>query len=323
MNKLFLSLFLLIIFINEAQSQDYVPFPEDSSSWTHAYEFIGEGFNLWFNELASIDGDTIIEGVEYQKLYYHFDADISIGESDLYAGGIRENEFRQIFFKPSYYCTLNGESELRRLGLFPSSNEEYLIYDFQDLNVGDSLDYSNDLVFPFEGVSYIVADIDSILIGDVYRKRYVMEDLYSMHYSTSYFIEGIGSSLGLLAPFRPQSEFAGHARLILSCFQDDEISFVSNLHEDNLNCKIGLSIEEYGIENLKVFPNPTENSQLNMVSSSEIERIELYSLQGELILSRRINSKNFNLSTLNISSGLYLLQVVINDVIITNKIEIN
>lgn len=67
-----------------------------------------------------------------------------------------------------------------------------------------------------------------------------------------------------------------------------------------------LSNDSFIIENnFTVYPNPA-TTKLNIVSNDELEKIEVYSLLGELVLSNQ--TKNIDVS--HLQSGLYIVKVV-------------
>ncbi|MGH1383262.1 aryl-sulfate sulfotransferase [Kordia sp.] len=76
-----------------------------------------------------------------------------------------------------------------------------------------------------------------------------------------------------------------------------------------------LSTAETKIVDFKIIPNPVKNS-ISVTSSVSIDKIEIYSMLGQLIHSTQKN--NIDLSEQN--SGIYILKVYANDKISTSKI---
>lgn len=59
---------------------------------------------------------------------------------------------------------------------------------------------------------------------------------------------------------------------------------------------------------LKVYPNPAE-SQLNISSASTLNRAELYTVLGQQVISKDLNSTGTTLDIQNLQAGVYLLKI--------------
>ena len=161
---------------------DYRPFVEEGKVWTYHYQ----GFNgREFNVGRVIDGDTIIGGLTYKKIYD------KIGGQYQYA--LRE-EGKKIYIVHPHYETAS------------------LLYDFGK-NAGDVID---ELEHPL-----IVASVDTIDIDGVkFRRMRVQDagqpvekwsnDLINMY---NFWIEGVGSESLLETSIREP----GNAYNLLSC----------------------------------------------------------------------------------------------------------
>lgn len=68
------------------------------------------------------------------------------------------------------------------------------------------------------------------------------------------------------------------------------------------------NIQNFANINYKIYPNPFVNN-INIVSQSLIDEIEIYDLKGKLVLSKKINSYNINLSLNEMLSGNYILKI--------------
>ena len=62
---------------------------------------------------------------------------------------------------------------------------------------------------------------------------------------------------------------------------------------------------------LVVFPNPT-NTSLNVISEFTIEKIEVYSMLGELISTKNTTSNEVNVELQNLAAGVYTFNVFAN-----------
>jgi hypothetical protein len=78
---------------------------------------------------------------------------------------------------------------------------------------------------------------------------------------------------------------------------------------------------------ISIYPNPTKDGKLFIQSDAlinELTTIKLYNLTGSLIFEQSINSAKsrieINLSSANLSKGLYLINIQNNKSFITKKI---
>ena len=86
-------------------------------------------------------------------------------------------------------------------------------------------------------------------------------------------------------------EFSGHVRVF-------DISTVLSIPKIDLETTVSL------------FPNPSKDVVRIHLEKDLIEKIELYSLTGQLIFETVLNSKTFILNTANYPSGTYILKVL-------------
>jgi hypothetical protein len=83
-----------------------------------------------------------------------------------------------------------------------------------------------------------------------------------------------------------------------------------NLEWDSQSCSPTV------FQDLLVYPNPTQNEvtfQLPSVYDSEVINIELYSIQGQLILKRQNLLSNFTINLNGLSQGLYVYRILVNE----------
>lgn len=218
--------------ITNSQTNNYHPFPESNTIWNYNYQKFCFS-NGHANESYSIviSSDTIIQGLTYQKLIVSHKVTNSIGSCGAYPigykGAIRQDiPERKVYFIP------------------PASSREQLLYDF-NLQVGDTVQgYIEAALIDKD----IVISIDSVLIENSYRKRWKINDCYNI-----YFIEGIGSTYGLiensLGCITDQADFS------LSCVQQNGRTIYPN---SAINCQNISSISSIhrDFENFTLYPNP-------------------------------------------------------------------
>ncbi len=84
---------------------------------------------------------------------------------------------------------------------------------------------------------------------------------------------------------------------------------VANTYGRCSPCSVGIG--ELTDNDLVVFPNPT-NTSVNVISEFTIEKIEVYSMLGELISTKNTTSNEVNVELQNLASGVYTFNVFAN-----------
>ena len=193
-----------LVFVSAIDADDYRPMLKDgriwNSYWTNGYY---EG-----RQEMSINGDSIIDGEKWFKLYYslrEWKTDTIVTQRGL-MGFLREQD-RQVFY-------------LNRYGF------QQLLYDF-NLKTGD-LWYQDSSMGITENI--IINGIDSIIFEDITYRRFKIQailesnsDSPSYDYADGFWLEGIGGSRGLLWTtgwFNPDGKTS-----LLSCYDGDTCIF--------------------------------------------------------------------------------------------------
>ncbi len=81
---------------------------------------------------------------------------------------------------------------------------------------------------------------------------------------------------------------------------------VSNTYDRCSPCALG--VEEFSQMDVSIYPNPT-NALITLTSSKAIEKVEVYSLVGELVLSTETNNFVVELDITSLEAGLYTVNV--------------
>jgi Fibronectin type III domain. len=108
------------------------------------------------------------------------------------------------------------------------------------------------------------------------------------------------STTGLLTELTPNIQYQFYAYATTA-------TYLSGINGEILTFRTGYtSTEENPVQNLQIFPNPVRD-EIFIKSDSQIEKVELYSLTGNLLLSE----SNFNekISVFALSPGVYMLKV--------------
>lgn len=301
-HSFFYSLFSLAVCLLPAvtgfsQTTVYQPFPEDDAVWL--IESGGCCYSncpgppfpnpvlIDFRYSYYIDGDTLINGVSYNKFYksgsvHEYCAMSTSLNNWSFTNAEYVGAFRQEVVQKKVYF------------IYDQSVTECLWFDF-NISVGDTVSAE---CSQWPDSCATVASIDSVLVGGSYRTRYNLNT--APPYS---FIEGIGSTAGLFEPLCP-FEYYGS----LTCFSLNG----QTVYPDTLSSCNNLTgvTEPDDLLSIRVYPNPF-SSELNIESSSGLN-------QGRCLLTdawgRKVYESDFKgLFTVikrgSLPAGVYSLQI--------------
>ena len=246
-------LYLLVVISIGINAQKYVPFPTANAQWNVFYASSYNDSPMDTTLLQySLQGDTTINGTVYRKMCRN----IGTFANPIYksVGGLREQD-KKIYYYSGYGYT-------KYIGSIINGSEK-LLYDFNK-KVGD-------VVAIDQWRGYPITKIDSIKIGNEYRKRY-----------NDCIIEGIGDvNQGLLSMITdiPTCSMC-HLEWHFVCFsQNGECGYKN---PDYVDCNSTRSWKD-----IPYVPFPTENAQWNISSISSINNSSVYTtllkytLQGD------------------------------------------
>ncbi|NQT77069.1 MAG: hypothetical protein HQ565_05100 [Bacteroidetes bacterium] len=284
------------------QGQVYYPFPDSAAVWKVIHYPYPPGpmpaYALHYDNYPF--GDTIINDVEYIKLFQlGFDPDCSL-----------------ITYGPYYTGAYRNDTINRRVYFISESHaNEDLLYDFS-LEVGDTV--------PQTYINYayphlVVDSIDSILLGDHYRKRFYY---YRETWPPIEVVEGMGAHTGLLEPM----EIFEHQHY-LRCFHlNDELLYIYNADSCSLETDTCLSVNITDPQqkdfNVTLFPNPVvDNLSVNIeCMDSKTLEFRFFLLNSSGIIQKDIGFKinNKTISLQDLPSGLYLWYVLKENILIAS-----
>lgn len=273
--------------IHNVNSQIYYPFPTDSATWDCLFWHQWSPDDIYLtNSQYLLIGDTNINGVAYNKLYYR-------RSDNLYIGGIREDSLKNIYFFP--YDEHLPTPEI----IFPSDTTEYLIYTFNNLDSGMVLPINTDVY------DLTVIGIDSVLLGDSYRKRYKIQ--HDGLGGEDYWIEGIGSINELFSSYTYIFEWNYYTL----CFTDTTTYYINSPNgEDSCHYWIPVGLTENTKDEIYLYPNPASKSILIKSSlEKEMGLINIYSSTGKLIIQDKLTDCELKMNIERIKSGLYIVEI--------------
>lgn len=271
-------------------SQTYVPMPESDVIWSqnHAGIYCYNQLNLCSDFQYTFGGDTIIGEANYKILNrsgYNYDNNLVPSYFFEYAGGFRQSiEEKKVFFVER------------------NTGQEVLLYDF-NLIPGDTIPitYNNQYYFG------TIASVDSVLVGNQYRKRFNIEEMGT---GATWIIEGIGSNAGLLEPL-----YQGEDNYGLKCFNLNESIFYP---EYWYFCDLitGLNDQKASNYSLQIIPNPISDMAVINISGNigKNASIEISNIWGEMIKSIPVSGQSsIDINGKEFIPGLYLCVLKSND----------
>ncbi|MFN8700274.1 MAG: T9SS type A sorting domain-containing protein [Flavobacteriales bacterium] len=250
---------------------------------------IGLGFT--FDCFYSVVGDTTINGYEYLKI--DADPQFSTGDAEVF---IYDDAWVRSENKSIWWYNVDEEMD-------------ELLYRFEG-GIGDTLQIHPSLmVGPFSDLVFVIDQVDSLLIGSEWRKRY---------YSTSAYLdqrvvlEGIGNSGGLFGKMN-------NGGAVLKCFTWENTSYrypgeggpldYYNLEEGACNFDL---VAENSAPPLEIYPNPA-GYRLNIQTMSPQKEIEITDLSGRCVQHAMASGYQSTELISPLSNGIYVCHVILSD----------
>lgn len=281
--------------------QTFLPLIEIGKKWNeYGYLYPDGQWTVYYY----FGNDTVINDLGYVKLLQ--DSNIPDATINL-AGFLRENAGGQVYFIPS---SKNGQS---------TQNEEYLLYDFAS-QPGDTVE-----VYSEEWTGSCLITIDSVVSADysnITRNKYYYH-LLEGSWETSFWVEGLGSSFGLLSTCDATIDAGSY----LLCVSKDTSLLYFN-EEIYYTCEAPSTVsisEHFTDETPAIIPNPNDGNFMLKSGINEEFEFQLYNLLGELVADLFVSTNSvIDLSSYYGSSGM-LIYMIRKDhqVINTGKMIVN
>lgn len=278
-------LILILVLLNfSSKSQDILQIPADSTSeWRILRGYLYGTCVEYYNSIYYVNGIEEFNNNEYHKIY-------------------ETGEYYQQTVIPPEPCdeTYSYEGEYRASIRTENGKvythdglEEHLLMDFT-LNIGDTLN-------SFISDGLIIGSIDSVLIGNQYRKRYN----FSNGDICNWMIEGLGHERGLFEPMHTILEFSSE----FICYGENNIPLFGDL---GCTLNVGTGEEPISQSNIIVYPNPA-NSKIQVLIPTHETQINAYmicDIIGEIKLRENIDlprKSYFEINLESFNSGIYFL----------------
>lgn len=286
MKNLLLSL-TIVLSLSSVIAQNF-NFPDSNAIWSV------------YDQKYFVDGDSIVNAYEYKKYYFSNDSIVTTG---------------------SFFALLREDTLTRKVYAISSgSTQENLLYDFS-LEVNDTA-IVYPLSFPIHSgpVSILVESIDSILIAGNYHSRMKIIGVDFPYGMEEYWIEGIGSTMGIFNSGITGFFVSDITFPTLLCFEKDGVILYSN--PDFTDCyeiyPVGIAEMDL-VDRSNIYPNPT-NTTCIVESEKEILYYQLLSATGKNIRNGQVGSKSFTLDISDLPPGMYLILLKTDKGLLVKKI---
>ena len=249
------------------------------------------------NYYIEFKGDTIIGNNTYKKCYYVFEDNRSLNTVP-YAFLREDIVAKQVFV--IYTSAYNGY--VTSGGAYEKDIEE-LLYDF------------NDITNKNQRWAREFQELKTTTINAA-NEKYVVHTLYRWQGDVPcmYIAEGIGSVYNIKSP----SELLHPYQDMATCDCNTLIEFVSFENEKG---EIVFDANTLGLEEIKIAPqiNVYYDGRCITVNAESVESIEIFDLQGRTVSNV---SRSVVVDCGNIASGIYIVKVVTDRGVISQKVEI-
>jgi hypothetical protein len=319
MKNIVLLLLVLIVFkFNIAQP--YYPIEFNNSGWNNVGWIIENGwpiaadlYNCYFQS------DTLISSKFYHKYYFdrtHYDfenGNFWFIDSSIYIGAMREDD-KQYYFLPN------------------DSVNERMIYDF-NLGINDTVPVG---YYPYSAYIEVITDTNTITLNDGTTRMEYSAHLYDIQGNGVGFckyVESIGNSYSLVHPdlFAIQNYNGGFERCGY-CENGELVFWVGGGFSwppaEECGFTVAIKDLKYEVNKiLSVSPNPIIDDYFIIQLKLPLKiiqdfNINLYNYQGQEIYSDKIilQSDRPKIVNIELRSGIYILQLLSSDTIISTKL---
>jgi len=286
------------VFIKPTNVQPYHPLVQEGKVWSDVF-VEGPIWNYQFTTAkTTLYGDTIINGVSYKKIYVSRKEYPKFPQDWVLKGFIREDENKRVWEKKN------------------ATTVETLLYDFS-LQIGDTVPAE----IGFQEFPPIIVENITYKTMNNGAERKVLH-LSSLCYGSpnhkEFWIEGIGSSLGVLEPIT--GELIGGFTRLLCLHENEELIFNDNpwfgkCYLDNL----GINAFD---KQINIFPNPANNVIfIENTDNLDFYSISILNIQGQTVREYDVTSTQLDVS--DITSGIYFIKFSTSRGEVVKKIIIN
>jgi len=258
-----------------------------------AQNFVTTG-KTWFLTQCFADSSGGGNGPQCTDYEYSFGESVEIdGQEYLSLMTTNESEL----YSHSYYREEAGKVYARG-----EETEEFLIYDFT-LEVGDTVTAGNPNEPGYNSALFTVKEVEFIPLEDgSLAKQLKVENPLQASFR---WIEGVGSSDNTFAPGTEwENDYTWH--WFKCVFEEDELFYTVSS-----SCNL-VRTEEIAKVPLEIYPNPSSsifNVSLPSDMFFEEKWINIYSVTGDLVLTKNFDNEMIGIDVSALGVGVYLVKV--------------
>jgi len=292
---------------NVVFSQESFSFPDSNAIWSEIYypPINNDGIPpAEFHQFGIFSEDTVIDGLEYKRLYHTRELDFYYKTSEP-IGGIRKDSTGKVFYNGKI---LYGAGTTR-----DTLDNEYLIYDF-------SLTQKDTMILDIWFLPFDLLVIDTVYqinFGGYNQKFYEFEI-----YVESNWIEGVGNTRGLLFPHGDYFTNGIYNELV--CFTMNNQLLFKKYDAPTCNPLTGVQeINTLEKEIVHLYPNPAAYYTFLKFPLGDY-KLTIYDVNGQMVYQKQIINADLHKITLeNFSNGIYSYLLCNNKHTFSGKFIIN
>lgn len=174
------------------------------------------------------------------------------------------------------------------------------------------------LVIPSNGakLTWYVAAIDADYAAEYYDV--MLSTSLNPSTFTSVFNETLQSDQWEQRTVNINGNYAGQN--VYVAFRNHNTSDIFLMRIDDINVTAIVGVNEFTAETT-IFPNPA-NNVLNINANSNINRVEVYNMMGQMVGMYEVNDTNTQISTSNFANGVYTLRIATENGTSTKKFTV-
>jgi hypothetical protein len=292
-------LILLSSLVHATYSQAYRPMLKENKTWEdfhHEFNQLPIHLEKFHHEIYYLNGDSLINGLNYQKVYAHDTTYIGIQYATTQAVYPNQN---------NGFRLMREDSLLKKVWIkeITGDTSEYLLYDFS-LNIGDTMVSSN----YNDSHQAVIDSINPYILnnGDTTRAFYLTPISFSNLDPSFFVLEGIGSPISFIWPF--ETVFEHNAKL--NCVKENSVTLF-NSQWSNTPCN-GIILSSNITQKKNSFtisPNPNNGENI-LITGKGISKIKVFNLQGQLIRDEERPNEERVINIKNQPKGIYFVKAL-------------
>lgn len=267
-NFLYFFLVLIVIHPIESKAQDYLPLLNENLLWSVMHE------------KHTLLGDTTINEVTYKKLYFHNYLEEFTPTDLQYLAAMREDTIeKKVYF------------------VWKGYEEEVLLYDFS-LEVGSEFEVNSPVFWQWgpefypapRDYSVIVMEVFFQEIAGINRRTLKLEATLNPFFLTEYWIEGLGSTQGLIYPGTTGDLVPGRPSTYLLCVHEDSLLIYQGIDPpwgnfvDTCYFEPALKTEDAEHKIFEIIATPSIfNDRFSIQSNRYLNNIRVLNVSGQII----------------------------------------